>query len=103
MTTITADFPYHSGGRKVQVGRPVDKGYAYVSVTEDDRADGGDHVHAVAHLSFERAREVAHALLAEIGEPVDKTTPLPSFLPDPADLPLDYALAVTEAVLRATR
>lgn len=105
-TRIEADYPYsYDSRRHVQVGKPhqgeVTK-HIYVSTTSTD-SGGYYYASTVAHLSFDRARELAHAILAEIG---DDCTAEPSAvthvhnvtvnLPEVGDLPLDYVLAVVQ-------
>jgi hypothetical protein len=101
--TIHADYPYVANDKRhVEIGKPhrgEETKHVYVSVQQYD----GDHYgqHAVAHLSFNRARELAHALLAEIGESVGTTVVhnhASGDLPEVGDLPLDYAQSVVEHV-----
>jgi hypothetical protein len=120
VSTIKANYPYTDrSDRVVEIGKPHRGGetkHIYVSVTEE--VDGVDayedrYSHAVAHLSYDRARELAYAILAEIGDtgsiaPVPGATygefspPKPD-LPDVGDLPLDYALDVVQRFTQAAR
>jgi hypothetical protein len=97
--TIKADYPYgYETDRDVCVGTTYSDGtYLYVQVVQSGE---DEFTCATAHMTRDRAREVAYALLAEIGEPVPVVNNVViqqnANLPEVDDLPLDYALRVSE-------